>query len=70
MNFNIKTYPIERQYVFNLFHDKSWVYIGSIENNLEGRTQFLREIKSHHFVLCPRGNGLDTHRFMGNIIYG
>ena len=70
MNFNINTYPIERQHVFNLFHNKSWVSVGSIENTLEGRTQFLREIKSHHFVLCPRGNGLDTHRLWETLYMG
>ncbi len=70
MNFNINTYPIERQYVFNLFHDKPWVSTGSIENTLEGRTQFLREIKSHDFVLCPRGNGLDTHRLWETLYMG
>jgi tRNA A37 threonylcarbamoyladenosine synthetase subunit TsaC/SUA5/YrdC len=70
MNFNINTYPIERQYVFNLFHNKSWVSVGSIENTLEGRTQFLREIKSHDFVLCPRGNGLDTHRLWETLYMG
>jgi hypothetical protein len=62
MNFNINTYQIERQHVWDLFYHIPWVTIGSIENTLNGRRQFLREIKSHDFVLCPRGNGLDTHR--------
>lgn len=70
MNFNISTYPIERQHVWNLFSDKPWVKIGSIENTLEGRINFLREIKSSWFVLCPRGNGLDTHRLWETLYMG
>lgn len=70
MNFNVNTYPIERKYVWDLFYEKSWVSIGSIKNTLEGRTQFLREIKSHNFVLCPRGNGLDTHRLWETLYMG
>jgi len=70
MNFNISTYPIERQYVWNLFKNKPWVKIGSIENTIDGRIHFLREIKSSNFVLCPRGNGLDTHRLWETLYMG
>ena len=62
MNINIGTYPQERQLVWDLFKDKSWITVGNIEISIEGRTKFLRNIKEHVFVLCPRGNGLDTHR--------
>jgi len=72
MNFNISTYPEERQPLYNKFKDVSWVTRGKIDNSLEGRTSFLREIRNHTFVLCPRGNGIDTHRvwetlYMGSI---
>jgi hypothetical protein len=70
MNININTYPLERQLVWELFKDKNWVTIGSIENNIEGRIKFLRDIKSHTFVLCPRGNGLDTHRLWETLYMG
>lgn len=70
MNFNINTYQIERENVWNLFHDKPWTTIGSIENTMEGRIKFLREIKSNYFVLCPRGNGLDTHRLWETLYMG
>lgn len=65
MNFNIETFPSERSVVYNLFQDKRWdglVTKGIIENSLEGRIRFLREIRNHSFVLCPRGGGIDTHR--------
>jgi len=70
MNFDTSTYPVERQYVWNLFSKKSWVKIGSIQNTIEGRINFLREIKSSSFVVCPRGNGLDTHRLWETLYMG
>lgn len=62
MNININTYPKERGLVYNLFSNLSFVTLGNIENSLEGRKKFLKEIREHKFVLCPRGNGIDTHR--------
>jgi hypothetical protein len=70
MNFHINTYQMERQYVWNIFVEKPWVTVGSIENTIEGRKKYLREIKSHDFVLCPRGNGLDTHRLWETLYMG
>jgi len=70
MNFNINTYSQERQGVYNLFCNKRYVTIGKTVNTIEGRTNFLREIKSHYFVLCPRGNGIDTHRLWETLYMG
>jgi hypothetical protein len=62
MNFQTHTCPSEREPVYNMFKDKSWVTLGQVENTLRGRLTFLRDIRSHKFVLCPRGGGVDTHR--------
>jgi hypothetical protein len=70
MNFNISTYPQERQQVFDLFQHNDWVTQGIIENTIQGRTRFLREIRNHTFVLCPRGNGVDTHRLWETLYMG
>ena len=70
MNININTYPIERLLVWNIFKDQPWVTIGSTQYSLEGRTTFLRDIKSHTFVLCPRGGGIDTHRLWETLYMG
>ena len=70
MNFNINTYPIERNAVYDLLKDRSYVTIGETINTLDGRIQFLREIKAHTFVLCPRGNGIDTHRLWETLYMG
>ena len=70
MNFNINTYPKERQFVWDFFKNENWITIGNIVNTIGGRTNFLREIKSHSFVLCPRGNGVDTHRLWETLYMG
>jgi hypothetical protein len=70
MNFNIQNYPSDRTKVYKLFDDKFWVTTGTIENTLEGRKRFLREIRNHKFVLCPRGNGIDTHRLWETLYMG
>ena len=70
MNFNILTYLQERKTVFDLFKEKEWVTQGIIQNTLEGRTKFLQEIRNHTFVLCPRGNGVDTHRLWETLYIG
>lgn len=63
MNFSIHTYPTERTLVWNQFRDQPWVTTAESHNNsLEARRHFLSEIRQHKFVLCPRGNGVDTHR--------
>jgi hypothetical protein len=70
MNFNINTYPVERQFVYDLFKSQPWVTIGNIVNTIEGRTQFLKDVRNHTFVLCPRGNGVDTHRLWETLYMG
>ena len=72
MNFLIQTYPPERQSCYSTFVGKPWVTIGQSDKTLESRKKFLSEIRNHLFVLCPRGNGVDTHRvwetlYMGSI---
>ena len=70
MNFDIANFPSERQNCYNNFKDKQWVTIGNIDNTLGGRSKFLENIRNHKFVLCPRGNGIDTHRLWETLYMG
>jgi hypothetical protein len=70
MNFSVHTFPHERLGVHTMFKDKSWVSIGIQENTFEGRKRFLLDIRNHEFVLCPRGNGVDTHRLWETLYMG
>jgi hypothetical protein len=72
LNFNINNYPPQREMVWNLFSQKSWVYKRETLHSDDGRRRYLEDIKSSKFVFCPRGNGVDTHRiwetmYMGSI---
>jgi hypothetical protein len=70
MNFSVGTYPTERQKVWDMFKDKSWVTCGESINSMEGRKAFLSDIRNHQYVLCPRGNGIDTHRLWETLYMG
>lgn len=70
MNFSIGTYPTEREPLWNAMKDKSWVTFEKPENSLEARKRFLQNIRNHYFVLCPRGNGVDTHRLWETLYMG
>jgi len=61
MNHNVSTNPDKRQKVYQLLEDKPWVTTehGSNGQNFGG---YLDNIYNHQFVICPEGNGMDTHR--------
>lgn len=71
MNFNPATAPAKRNHVWEMFKDKSWVtaHRGS---NFSDFNNYVDNVRHHKFVLCPEGNGMDTHRtwetlYLGNI---
>ena len=70
MNFNINTNSGERQKCYNMFYDKDWVTKGENITTLEGREYFLKKLRNHTFVLCPQGNGIDTHRLWETLYMG
>jgi hypothetical protein len=70
MNFDVGTFPLERQPVHDLFAPQDWVTVGSPLATLDARETFLRAMRTHSFVLCPRGNGLDTHRLWEALYMG
>lgn len=70
LSFTIGTYPAERQYCHDMFVNQPWVTKGKVENTLKGRKTFLEDIRNHTFVLCPRGNGYDTHRLWETLYMG
>lgn len=72
MNFDVTTYPAERPMVWKMFVNEDWVTCGRPVSTLEGRRWFLTQMRNHWYTLCPRGNGVDTHRlwealYMGSI---
>jgi hypothetical protein len=61
MNHNIKTNPAKRKRPYDLLKGEKYVtaHVGS---NGQGFDNYIDNIYNHPFVVCPEGNGLDTHR--------
>lgn len=70
LNFAVHTYPSERAPLKEMFQSTPWVTHGESLNTFEGRRAFLQDIRNHIFVLCPRGNGIDTHRLWETLYMG
>lgn len=71
MNHNITTNPAERQKPYDILEGKPWVTTER-GRNFENFDTYLDNVYSHVFVVCPAGNGIDTHRtwetlYMGRI---
>ncbi len=58
LNFDVRTNPARRQPVFDRLKDHPLV---TVSFGLDYET-YLKELASHHFCVCPPGNGLDCHR--------
>ncbi|MEN6569002.1 MAG: hypothetical protein ABFC18_03215 [Rikenellaceae bacterium] len=61
LNHNIKTNPEKRQAPYDLLAGLSWVTTSNGANG-QGFDSYLDNIYNHPFVVCPEGNGIDTHR--------
>lgn len=61
VNHNIATNPAERQAPYQIFDGKSWVTLQHGKNGA-GFTEYLNQLYSHKFILCPQGHGIDTVR--------
>jgi hypothetical protein len=62
VNHTIRSYPNERAEPYELFVNKNWCTIEFYENG-QNYNNYIDNVYNHKFVLSPRGNGLDTHRF-------
>ncbi len=60
----------ERILIERKFSNKPWVTNGKFQRDKEGHSRFIDEIYNHKFVLCPRGNGVDTHRLWMTLYLG
>jgi hypothetical protein len=58
LNYNPTTHPSRLEIINKLSSLKEI----TIEANVE-YSEYVRSLADHKFVICPRGNGIDTHRF-------
>jgi len=73
VNFRPDTNPIERLETHDHFReissDSHWVTFESPTERGDNRN-FLGQLVRHRFVLCPPGNGVDTHRMWESLLAG
>jgi hypothetical protein len=69
LNTNVATNPKERQPLYDLLEDQPWV---TSERGINGQgfDKYLSSIYTHNFVVCPDGNGIDTHRLWETLYMG
>jgi len=61
INHNVVTNPVERLEPYQLFGNRSWC-TSVMGKNGAGFDDYIDNIYNHSFVICPDGNGIDTHR--------
>jgi len=61
LNHNVKTNPVKRQPPYDVLAGRPWVTVGTGSNG-QGFDNYLDNIYNHPYVVCPEGNGIDTHR--------
>jgi len=67
VNLRKNTNLTERSGIENLFKDKEWVTFKEPNLSIE---QYMTDLSLHKFVLCPWGNGIDTHRLWETLYSG
>jgi len=61
MNYNINTNIKERKISYNLLKNKHFVTT-NMGHNGKNFDDYINNVYNHKFVICPEGNGIDTHR--------
>jgi hypothetical protein len=61
VNHRVDTYPTVRYPLYPMFSDKPWATVRDAAIKGENGS-YREELLDHKFILCPRGNGVDTHR--------
>jgi len=69
LNVNINNNLTVRPGLYTLFQNNNWC---TVEQTINGDSfkDFALKIKSHKFILCPDGNGMDTHRIWESLYLG
>ncbi len=67
LNFNENTNFKHRSELYKKFRNSDWAFLDSHKLTIG---EYVEKIKTYNFVLCPWGNGIDTHRFWEAIYLG
>ena len=67
VNFNKNTNLKERRHLYDFFQNFNWA---TVDREILDFNEYHNNIKNHKYVLCPWGNGVDTHRIWEAIYSG
>lgn len=70
MNFSTDTFSELRKRLLSHYKNVNWVLHEEPNFSMRGRLGYLENLKKSKFVLCPRGNGIDTHRLWETLYIG
>ena len=70
LSFNETTAPKHRSEAVQLLRNQANVTEIDLDYSVHGRLSYVRAICGHEFVVCPPGNGVDTHRFWETLYCG
>lgn len=74
LNYSFSTNRIEREYAWKVSKatlKKETVTDRCVDSIPQSEyTSWLNDVVHHHYVLCPRGNGIDTHRLWETLYLG
>ena len=62
INHRVETYPDERKYPYDHFSTNDWLTI-DVPQEKGNFDLYMKSMSRHKYMLCPRGNGIDTYRF-------
>ena len=67
VNFKISTNFKEREELYKHFSEKSWATVDTPTLSIN---EYKKKLANSSFILCPWGNGIDTHRLWESLYYG
>jgi len=69
-NFDQRTSPKKRAFLAELCGSMPHIRVGTMDPTRTGRLRYLRDMRDTRLVICPEGNGMDTHRFWEALYVG
>jgi len=67
INHRSSTFPQSRSWIYEYFKTNEWCTVDDPNLSLE---EYKNQLDNHKFILCPRGNGIDTHRLWESLYHG
>jgi len=71
-NFSLNTHPVRKE-IYEIIKNKSFIKFENMQTFLNysiSRDEFFSQLGKSKFVICPRGNAIDTFRFYDTLYSG